>query len=220
MENLAWTKYTYACDPDECDSLIEYTCSDKFGFPSGSVMNITCPCGRKPNLLSVEPATILPITEQKENKMETLALNEASYNPHEIVTYKVIENGVTSYKQEKVTDIEYALDQSRRNYKNLTEKQNAWYTKEQQLRNLLDETYADSQDQDTLAQIADIFDVPLTKEVEVTAWVRVDLTVDVDMRDGNYDFESLVMDNLSVDSYASEVNVTNFEIDRVEEGAY
>ena len=217
MENLAWTKYTYACDPDECDSLIEYTCSDKFGFPSGSVMNITCPCGRIPNLLSVQPATILPITEQKEEKMDTI---QDTYNPNLLVTYKKIENGETSYATDKVVDIEYALDQSRRNYKNLTEKQNAWYTKEQALRNLLDETYADSQDQDTLAQIADIFDVPLTKEIEVTAWVRVDLTVDVDMRDGNYDFESLVMDNLNVDSYASEVNVTNFEIDRVEEGAY
>ena len=169
MENLAWTKYTYACDPDECDSLIEFTCKDDFGFPSGSVTNITCPCGRKPTLLSVEPATILPITEKKEETMETAILN---YNPNLLVTYKKIDGDEVSYPTEKVVDIEYALDQSRRNYKSLTEKQNAWYTKEQKLRTLLDESYADSLDQDTLAEIADIFDVPLTKEIEVTAWVR------------------------------------------------
>ena len=213
-----WIKYSYMC-PD-CDSSIEYTCNSTFNFPSGDVRRITCVCGQKALQIGQEDVTILPLTKQKEYKMETLAINEASYNPHEIVTYKVIENGVTSYKQEKVTDIEYALDQSRRNYKNLTEKQNAWYTKESQLRTLLNDVFADSGDQETLTQIADIFDVPLTKEVEVTAWVRVDLTVDVDMREGEYDIESLVTDNLNVDSYASEVNVTNFEIDRVEEGAY
>jgi hypothetical protein len=217
MITESWTKYTYACDPNECDSLIEFTCKDDFGFPSGSVNNITCPCGRNPNLLSVEPATILPITEKKEETMETAILN---YNPNLLVTYKKIDGDEVSYPTEKVVDIEYALDQSRRNYKNLTEKQNVWFRKESQLRTLLEEVYADSSEQDVLAQIAEIFDVPLTKEIEVTAYVRVDLTIEVDMADGDYDIESLVSDNLNVDSYGGEISVTNFDIERVEEGAY
>ena len=217
MITESWTKYTYACDPNECDSLIEFTCKDDFGFTSGSVTNITCPCGRNPNLLSVEPATILPITEKKEETMETAILN---YNPNLLVTYKKIDGDEVSYPTEKVVDIEYALDQSRRNYKNLTEKQNVWFRKESQLRTLLEEVYADSSEQDVLAQIAEIFDVPLTKEIEVTAYVRVDLTIEVDMADGDYDIESLVSDNLNVDSYGGEISVTNFDIERVEEGAY
>ena len=217
MITESWTKYTYACDPNECDSLIEFTCKDDFGFPSGSVTNITCPCGRKPTLLSVDPATILPITEKKEETMETEVLN---YNPNLLVTYKKIDGDEVSYPTEKVVDIEYALDQSRRNYKNLTEKQNVWFRKESQLRTLLEEVYADSSEQDVLAQIAEIFDVPLTKEIEVTAYVRVDLTIEVDMADGDYDIESLVSDNLNVDSYGGEISVTNFDIERVEEGAY
>ena len=217
MITESWTKYTYACDPNECDSLIEFTCKDDFGFPSGSVTNITCPCGRKPTLLSVDPATILPITEKKEETMETAILN---YNPNLLVTYKKIDGDEVSYPTEKVVDIEYALDQSRRNYKNLTEKQNVWFRKESQLRTLLEEVYADSSEQDVLAQIAEIFDVPLTKEIEVTAYVRVDLTIEVDMADGDYDIESLVSDNLNVDSYGGEISVTNFDIERVEEGAY
>lgn len=217
MITESWTKYTYACDPNECDSLIEFTCKDDFGFPSGSVTNITCPCGRKPTLLSVDPATILPITEKKEETMETAILN---YNPNLLVTYKKIDGDEVSYPTDKVVDIEYALDQSRRNYKNLTEKQNIWFRKESQLRTLLEEVYADSSEQDVLAQIAEIFDVPLTKEIEVTAYVRVDLTIEVDMADGDYDIESLVSDNLNVDSYGGEISVTNFDIERVEEGAY
>jgi hypothetical protein len=65
-----------------------------------------------------------------------------------------------------------------------------------------------------------MFDVPLTKEIEVTVWVRVDATVEVDLT-GDFDgVEDFVSSNLTIDSYASEMCVNNFEIDRVEEGAY
>lgn len=53
---LTSMKYTFICDPDECNTLIDVTC-DEFDFPSG-VTQITCPCGRKPTLLSVTPATL------------------------------------------------------------------------------------------------------------------------------------------------------------------
>ncbi len=94
------------------------------------------------------------------------------------------------------------------------------YYKESKLRNLLEEVYADSEEQETLAQIAEIFDVPLTKEIEVTAWIRVDMTIEVDMADGDYDIEDFVSSNLTVDSYSGEISVNNHEIERVEEGAY
>ena len=67
---LVSSKYTFVCDPDECDCLIELTSSDGFGFPSG-VTELTCPCGRKTTLLSVEHATIAPTTQTKEEQMES-----------------------------------------------------------------------------------------------------------------------------------------------------
>jgi hypothetical protein len=70
MTDLVSSKYTFACDPDECDCLIQITTSDGFGFPSG-VMEFTCPCGRKTTLLSVEHATIPTTNQTKEEKMET-----------------------------------------------------------------------------------------------------------------------------------------------------
>ena len=220
---LVSTKYTFACDPDECDVLIELTSSDGFGFPSGT-MEITCPCGRKPNLLSVYSATIQP-NQTKEEQMESYGATVTPmvselYNPNTLVTYKKIDGDTVSYPTEKVTDIEWALDQSRRNYKNLTEKQNSWYSKESQLRTLLEEVYENSDDQESLASIAEIFDIPLTKEVEYTAWVRVDLTVEVELGGDTDSVKDFIAQNLTIDSFDSLISVNNYEVDRVEEGPY
>lgn len=207
-----WFKYTYVCT-GECDALIEYTM--KAGY-TPNVTELTCLCGSNATLLSVEDATILPITNERQ-QMETVTTD---YNPNLLVTYKKIENGETTYPSDKVVDIEYQLELGRRNYKALTEKQNAWFKKESQLRTLLEETYADSSDQEVLAQIAEIFDIPLTKEVEYTAWVRVDMTVEVDITGDMDSVEDFIAQNLTVDSYDGAINVSNYEVDRVEEGAY
>ncbi len=143
-----------------------------------------------------------------------------SYNPNLLVTYKKIDNNEVSYPTEKVTDIEWALDQSRRNYKNLTEKQNSWYSKESQLRTLIEDAYADSEDQETLASIAEIFDIALTKEIEYTAWVRVDMTVEVELGGDVDAIEDFISQNLTVDSYDGLIQVNGYDVDRVEEGAY
>ena len=204
-----WNKYTYVCPT--CDALIEYTL-DLANIPLDlDVTNLTCVCGANCTLLSVHDATILPITEKKEEtQMETLT------PVPQVMTLDWIENDVTTTKTYTESDIRHMVWVN----KNLTQKQNEWYSKESQLRTLLEETYADSSDQETLAQIAEIFDVPLTKEIEVTAFVRVDMTIEVDLADGDYDLEQLVRDNLTVDSYGSEINVSNHEVESVEEGAY
>ena len=62
--------------------------------------------------------------------------------------------------------------------------------------------------------------ITVTKEIEVTAWVRVDMTIEVDMADGDYDLENLVTENLYVDANSSEINVSGYDVERVEEGAY
>jgi hypothetical protein len=209
MEKLVSTKYTFVCDPDSCDCMIELTTSDKFGFPS-SVTNITCPCGRVLDVLSVVPDTILPITQQKEEpKMDTLTSPQT-------MTLTWIDNDVETTKTYSEIDIRSAIY----NNKRLNEKMSEYYRKESQLRTLFEEIYADSNEQDTLAQIAEIFDVPLTKEIEVTAWVRVDMTIEVDMADGDYDIEDMVRNNLTIDSFGSEISVNDYDVDRVEEGAY
>ena len=215
-----WTKYSFVCN-SECDALIEYTL--KAGYTFNDVTVIICACGSDTTCVSVEDATILT-NQTKGNEMldnlESAMDVSNSYNPNLLVTYKKIENDEVSYPTEKVTDIEWALDQSRRNYKNLTEKQNSWYTKESQLRTLLEEVYEDSDDQESLARIAEIFDIPLTKEIEYTAWVRVDLTVEVELGGDVDAVEDFISQNLTVDSYDGLIQVNGYDVDRVEQGAY
>jgi hypothetical protein len=202
---MNYQKYTWIC-PGDCDALIEYTFKDGYGWPAG-VMDLTCRCGTACILLSVVDATIPSTTTTKEETMETTP---------QVMTLDWVENDVVTNKSYTESDVRHMVWQ----LKNLTNKQNEWYKKESQLRTFLEENYADSSDQESLAEIAEMFDVPLTKEIEITVWVRVDATVEVDLT-GDFDgVEDFVSSNLTVDSYASEMCVNNFEIDRVEEGAY
>jgi hypothetical protein len=200
-----WFKYTWVCN-SECDALIEYT------FRAGytpNVIDITCLCGSDTTLLSVDDATILPTTT-KEETMETTT--------PQTMTLEWVENDVVTNKTYTESDIRHMVWVN----KNLTNKQNEWYKKESQLRTFIHDNFENSDDQESLTEIAEMFDIPLTKEMEVTVWVRVDATVEVELT-GGADFdavEQFVQDNLTVDSYGSEMSINNFEIDRVEEGAY
>ena len=198
-----WYKWDYVC-PD-CDANIEMTIKSN-GLPHAEI----CPsCNTQMTLMSVVDATIEPSTTKKEEtNMETLT-------PTQTMTLTWIENDVetsTTYSENDIRALVYRD-------KSYATKMNEYYRKESQLRTLLEEVYADSSDQDTLSQIAEIFDVPLTKEIEVTAWVRVDLTIEVDLAEGDYDIEDMVRNNLTIDSFG-EISVNDYDVERVEEGAY
>ena len=200
--NDKWTKWDYVCP--YCDACLELTVQDNV-----KSVNETCPsCSNILALMSVVDATIYPTTK-KEDKMDTLT-------PAQTITLTWQNNGIDETTTYTENDIRSAIY----NNKRLNEKMNEYYRKESQLRTLLEEVYADSQDQDTLAQIAEIFDVPLTREVEVTAWVRVSATIEVDMAEGDYDLEDLIRNNLTVDSFGSEISVNDYDVERVEEGLY
>lgn len=195
-----WFKYSYVCSI--CDALIEITNKTNIYKPH------IC-CGENAIWLSVVDATIVPTQQKEEQTMETTTAPQ-------IMTLDWVENDVTTTKEYTESDIRSLVWTN----KNLTQKQNEWYKKESQLRTLLEEVYADSQDQEALSQIADIFDVPLTKEIEVTAWVRVDMTIEVELGEGDPDLEDLIRNNLTIDSFGSEISVNDYDVDRVEEGRY
>ena len=200
-----WFKYTWVCN-SECDALIEYT------FRSGytpNVIDITCLCGSNTTLLSVDDATITPSITTKEENMDTTT--------PQVMTLDWVENDVVTNKTYTESDIRQMVWVN----KNLTTKQNEWFKKESQLRTFIHDNFENSEDQESLTAIAEMFDIPMTKEMDVTIWVRVDATVEVELGGDSFDaVEQFVMDNLTVDSYASEMAINNFDIDRVEEGAY
>jgi hypothetical protein len=214
---LVSSKYTFACDPDECDCLIELTSSDGFGFPSG-VMEITCPCGRKPTLLSVEHATIQP-TETKGNTMEetnTVTVPD-TYNPNLLVTYKVIRGySDAEYATDKVTSIEWDLHNARQAQKT----NGVLQSKIDLVKDIITEAYADSQDQDTLRAIAEALGIELTRTVEWTASIEVSGTIEIDLLsdyDTDYELESEITDSIYADSHHGNIEILDQEVCNVRE---
>jgi hypothetical protein len=210
------SKYTFVCDPDECDCLIELTSSDGFGFPSG-VTELTCPCGRKTTLLSVEHATIAPTTT-KEEQMETTTPAVTvpdTYNSNLLVTYKVIHGySDAEYATDKVASIEWDLHNGRQSQKQA----NMYVSKINTVRDIITEAYADSLDQDTLRSIAEALDIALTKEIEWSATIEVSGTFTVDLlEDADADFESEIYDNLYVESQNGNIEVGDVEVTNVRE---
>jgi hypothetical protein len=215
---LVSSKYTFVCDPDECDCLIELTSSDGFGFPSG-VTELTCPCGRKTTLVSVEHATIQP-TETKGNEMTTETTTPAvpdTYNPNLLVTYKVIKGySDAEYQTDKVTSIEWDLHNARQAQKRV----GVFEDKVNTVKDIIGEAYADSQDQDTLRAIAEALGIELTRTVEWTASIEVSGTIEIDLLsdyDTDYELESEITDAIYADSHNGNIEILDQEVCNVRE---
>jgi hypothetical protein len=215
---LVSSKYTFVCDPDECDCLIELTSSDGFGFPSG-VTQLTCPCGRQTTLVSVEHATIQPTNQTKEEKMEitdTSVSNAVNYNPDQLVTYKIIRGfSDEEYATDKVRNIEWELHNSRTNSKTVSTLQSKIGT----VKDIICEAYVDSDDQDTLRSIAEALDIELIKEVQFTATLEVSGTYSYDILSdySDYDLDTVITDSLFADSNDGNVQVDDTEVCHVRE---
>jgi hypothetical protein len=206
------TKYTFVCDPDECDTLIEVTCVSGFDFPNG-VIKHTCPCGRQMSYLS---ATILSSQLTKEEQMETTVSPAVNYNPDLLVTYKVINgNSDPEYATDKVRNIEWDLHNYRTNSKTVSSLQN----KISLVKDIITEAYADSGDQDTLREIAEALSIELIKEVEFTASIEVSGTYSFNILDNDYDLDldSVIADALFADSNDGNIEVNDTEVCNVRE---
>jgi hypothetical protein len=206
-----WTKNTYACDPDECDTLIEVTSSDKFGFPSGSVMNVTCPCGRRPNLLSVEPATITPINERKEMQ-ETSTVPE-TYNPNALTTYKSINGYDITYPSIKTVDLEGKLDSLVRLEKQLT-------ISNDQIRRIINNLDTDGwynpnvEKEDVLRDLCEILGHEPKQTVRITGSMSFEVEYDIPMEDvEDFDARYFLQDTLTLDAYNGDVVVQSFDVE-------
>jgi hypothetical protein len=211
---LISSKYTFVCDPDECDCLIELTSSDGFGFPSG-VTELTCPCGRKTTLLSVEHATIAPSNQTKEETMEETTTTPVpdTYNANLLVTYKVIKGySDPEYATDKVASIEWDLHNARQAQKHNGVLQGKIDT----AKDIIAEAYADSNDQDTLRSIAEALGIELTRTVEWTATIEVSGTIELDLLE-DYELEDEITDNLYVDSQSGRIEIGDIEVCHVRE---
>jgi len=201
---MTWFKWDYVC-PD-CDSHIEMT-SESDGHSHDSYC---LKCAGDLVLMSVLDVTIPSIPTKKEDKMDTVL--ETPYIPSMLVKYKKITNGEPEYITDKVTDIEWHLERGRSSIKAYSDIQNKVYT----LENIITSKFADSDDQETLTEIAELFGFELTKEVEVTGTISFTATVRVSLTD-DFDIDSIVANELNVNSYGDSVDVNEWSLDDVNE---
>ena len=216
-----YQKYTWVCTSD-CDALIEYTFKDGYGWPNG-VMDLTCRCGTSCTLLSVEDATIpytdspLPTEEEKMETTETPAVTVPdTYNANLLVTYKVIRGySDAEYATDKVASIEWDLHNGRQSQKTV----HVLNGKIDAAKEIICEAYADSQDQDTLREIAEALGIELIKEVEWSASIEVSGTYSFNILENDYDMdlESEITDAIFADSHHGNIEINDQEVCNVRE---
>ena len=216
-----YQKYTWVCTSD-CDALIEYTFKDGYGWPNG-VMDLTCRCGTSCTLLSVEDATIpytdTPITTEEE-KMETTETPAVTvpdtYNANLLVTYKVIRGySDAEYATDKVASIEWDLHNGRQSQKTV----HVLNGKIDAAKEIICEAYADTQDQDTLREIAEALGIELIKEVEWSASIEVSGTYSYNILENDYDLdlESEITDAIFAESNNGNIEINDQEVCNVRE---
>ena len=201
-----WTKNSYVCDPDECDTLIEVTTNDKFGFPSGSVRNITCPCGRTPILVSVEDATIPPMNERKEMDTTEKDAMVSMWRQELELTYG---NQITELQNEKsalqnrITNLEDYLTRSQGTISKILDKLTVqeWYN-------------PNTDKEEILSELCEILDHEPKQEIRITGTMTFELRYDCPLDEvEDFDARYFAQDTLTLDAYNGDVIVESFDVE-------
>lgn len=192
MQTTNGTKYTFVCDPDECDTLIEVTCVSGFDFPNG-VIKHTCPCGREMSYIS---ATIL--SSQQPTKEEPMSI--INDMPAMVIAL-----------QEQITELEKKLQQS-----------DYWKAENgrigRQLIDLVNDSYDnDSDSEDILNSICEIIDYNPIKTVQFEGVIHFSGSIDIPRNEvAEFDLTQ-ALEDVYVDINNGNVCIDNYELYSVEE---
>lgn len=126
------------------------------------------------------------------------------YNPNQLVTYKVIDGSGTTYPTSKVTDIEWKLDQARKDYHSYA----AMRTNVSRLEDMLPEFLENESDAETIVkEICELFSFNPTKEIEIEGSIRFTGTVSVPLNEwAAFDVNDLDLD-VTIESYTHPIEV-------------
>jgi len=202
-----WNKYSYLNTDNDC--LIEVT------HLEGTEEKILhTPLNEPPYvLLSVEDATIQPITNER-NEMETTSTMPDTYNPNLLVTYKSInDNYEATYPNIKVVDLEGKLDSLVRLEKQLT-KSNGQIG--QILNNLtIEGWYNPNVDkEDVLRDLCEILEHEAKQTVTITATVNVEVSYECPLDEvEDFDAKYFLQDNLTIDSWHGDVMIESYDVE-------
>lgn len=193
---MNWMKYTFVCDPDNCDALLEFTARDGFDFPSG-VVQITCPCGRQMQYVS---ATIQPTTTERET----------------MLTDNVITYGDTERIQAQELTIQ-ALESDKKRYFDMFN--NAQSKINRIIDNLTQDNFYDrgTTKEEVLEELCEILDHEPKQTVRITATVEVVVEYDIPMNEvEDFDASYFLQDELSIDANNGDIVIDSFDVQHVD----
>lgn len=207
-----WFKYTYVCSI--CDALIEITNKTNVYKPH------VC-CDHEATWLSVVDATIHPTTTTEEETMETTpSIADTSsqesmasfYNNYATMIVKDTNGNEMQYKSVTPYDVNVLMTDNHY-YKQRFGKASSQIEDVQAI--ILD-SYADSDDQETLRAIAEALDIKLTKTVEWSATMYVSGSMEIDLLD-DFDLESELSENLQVSAWNGDIEVEDYHVEDARE---
>lgn len=203
MNNDKWDKYTYVCG--DCDALTEITTVKDLKEYRG-----WCSCGSANLLwLSVEDATIHPQTT-KGNEMDVTT----EYNPNLLVTYKKIDGDNTSYVTDKVTQIEWDLDQGRRNSKSFMDLTHKIDDLGEQIVEWNNPNY---DKEEVLQGLCEFFGINPTKTVIVNAQINLQVEIEVPIAEYEmFDASEYITNELTMDSYGTDMRIESWDVEHIE----
>lgn len=139
------------------------------------------------------------------------------YNANQLVTYKVIDNESISFPTIKVSELEWKLDENRRTVNAKNELQ----SKINQIIDNLTEDYwynPNVEKETILSEICEILQFSPVKNVEFTARISITGSIEIPLEEAeDFELESYLMDNISVDSYNGNIELDHWDIDNAYE---
>lgn len=191
----SFTRYTFVCDPNECDALLEFTARDGFGFPNGEV-SMKCPCGRQMSYISA-------IIKENNQQEGAPAMETMEYLHSEIAK-----------KDERIKQLEEHTQRiTERDYRTageltlMRDNMHEWTMTALQNERISEEI---------AEEIAEICGFELTQEVEAEVTVTYSMTVnvpageDVESIINDVDFDSISYDYDKITYVSSTVDRIDF----------
>lgn len=150
--------------------------------------------------------------------METNQVDIPShYNANQLVTYKVINDGVASFPTTKVNDLEWELDKARRTQERVNE---LLSTINQIIDNLSEESWfnPNTEKETVLEELCEILKFNPVKTIEFSASLSINGAIEIPLNEAeSFDLESFLSETISVDSYNGDVEIEDWRIDNAYE---
>lgn len=195
---MEFIKYTFVCDPEGCDALLEFTCRNAFDFPNGEVA-MTCPCGRKMQWIEKEKK------EDKEMEATTKFLEEQVAS---LTTLRENHEALIESLQKQLTEL------SGPSHANCDYWKSENGRIQSQVIDVIDEIYAGNwnDERDIANTLCHIIDYTPMKDINFTATINFSGTIQVPASEAeDFDLTS-VLEDAYVDINHGDVVIDDYQL--------